>query len=266
MRLSDLIYRAWYYFRLGLRRNSINADGLCSWYYSVLSYQATLASYGYSPFGNYYEFGVGVGSLSSYITALKAFCKATGRDLYRFHIFGFDSFEGLPNKQDPRDDHVDWYRRKFSVGLDEVTGKVAELGIDLTRGTVRLVKGFFEDTLTSALRNDLKKWPPSIVNIDVDYYSSTKAALSWLRPLLQSGAIFYFDDTWSFHGNPHLGELAAINEFNELQEGGLVSFPELGMIGHAYIFWNKSFEFKGRSRRSRTLSRTDNNRLSAVNQ
>lgn len=68
------------------------------------------------------------------------------------------------------------------------------------------------------------------------YYSSTKIVLEWLRPLLYSGVLFYFEDIWSFYVHPDYGELCAIREFNEAGEGRLVSFPVLGLASKAYIF------------------------------
>ena len=56
--------------------------------------------------------------------------------------------------------------------------------------------------------------PPSIVNIDVDYYSSTKAVLEWIYPICQEGTIFYFDDIFEYLGNLSKGEYKAIAEFN----------------------------------------------------
>jgi hypothetical protein len=217
-------------------RNQTLDDSLRAWFLRALVRQETMALESWSPSRVYYEL--------EYIYALKEFCRLSAADPYQFHIFGFDSFEGLPNKKCERDDHVTWHARKFSHPMSEVAKKVAGSGIDLRRGTVRFIKGYFEETLTTALRRTLGRWPPAIVTIDVDYYSSTKTILDWIRPLLSSGTLFYFDDIWAFHGNPNYGELAAIAEFNKSKEGGLTPFPELGRISHAYIYWKREFEFR----------------------
>jgi len=86
--------------------------------------------------------------------------------------------------------------------------------IDLSRGNVRFIQGFFEDSLTSELAKDLATHPPSIVTVDVDYYSSTKSVLEWLLPFTPTGCLFYFDDIWLFYGHPQMGQVAAINELN----------------------------------------------------
>lgn len=221
-------------------------DNLSSFYYRAVYHQTKLAEEGWGPPSvNYYEFGVGWGgTLINYIKALKAFCKSSKKDLYLYHIFGFDSFEGLPKKKSPKDEHKILYKGRYSHSLSEIKQKVIKQGIDLRRGTVHFIKGFYEKTLTPALRNELREYPPSIVTIDCDYYSSTKTVLEWLRPMLFSGTLFYFDDIWLFHGNPNYGELAAINEFNRDGEGQLVPCPIFGLGSKVFMYSRKEFEFK----------------------
>jgi hypothetical protein len=84
------------------------------------------------------------------------------------------------------------------------------------------IPGFFEQTLTAELAQSLMREQPGIITIDCDLYSSTHTVLEWLRPLLRHGTLFYFDDIWSFCGHPDFGELRAIREFNERNEGLLV--------------------------------------------
>jgi hypothetical protein len=208
--------------------------------------QTQLAETGWGPpHPNYYEFGVGGGfNLCAYIEALKMICVQSKKDIYKYHMLGFDSFEGLPEKEDQKDNHCMWEKGKFSHDLSDVRKRIARQGIDLRKRTVHFIKGFFKETLTPELRQKLQKWPPSIVTIDVDYYSSTKEALEWLRPILSSGTLFYFDDIWCFHGNPRYGELAAINEFNKSEEGQLTQYPLLGLSSMVYIYSKRNFEFR----------------------
>jgi hypothetical protein len=168
---------------------------------------------------------------------LKNFCQEYSKDLYAHHIFGFDSFKGLPEKSGSKDDHPLWHKGTFAHSKLEIENRVKKLGFDPSRGTLHLVEGYFEQSLTPKLQDDLSKDFPAIVTVDVDYYSSTKTVLNWLRPLLRDGTIFYFDDIWAFHGNPKFGMLAAIIEFNEYGTGHLVQFPLLGMPSRAYIYY-----------------------------
>ena len=235
-------------FMLGFQ--SLFRDNVSSFYFCALNRQTNLAKRGWGPPSvNYYEFGVGwAGTLMNYIKALKEFCRRSKKDLYLYHIFGFDSFEGLPNKISPKDDHKEWYKGCYSNSLSDIKQKVIKQGIDLRRGNVHFIKGFYEETLTPTLRNELRDYPPSIVTVDCDYYSSTKTVLEWLRPMLFSGTIFYFDDIWSFHGNPNYGELGAINEFNKAGKGQLTPIPLFGLNSKIFIYSRREFEFKRENR------------------
>jgi hypothetical protein len=213
---------------------------LASFFYRALAQAMREKQARRSSVGCYYEFGVGSGTyLSQYVKALKAFCKNREEDIYSYQIFGFDSFEGLPEKKCAKDNHPRWHKGLFSCSLSEIQRKATKLGIDLRRNTIHFVKGFFEETLTPTLRKELGKWSPSLVTIDVDYYSSTRTVLEWLRPILKDRTIFYFDDIWAFDGNPDCGQLAAIKEFNEVGEGHLSPYPVLGKMNYVFIYSEK---------------------------
>jgi Macrocin-O-methyltransferase (TylF) len=174
----------------------------------------------------YYEFGVGWGgTLTRYIDALKAFCRETKGDFYKHQLYLFDSYKGLPEKQGQKDDHPGWDKGVFGTDLAQVKQSVALLGVSPNATNFHFIKGFYEKALTEELRSQLSEHPPSIITVDVDYYSSCKLVLDWLRPLLKEGTLFYFDDIWEFYGNPNRGELGAINEFNQNGRGKLVAFP-----------------------------------------
>ena len=227
-------------------RKRFRADSLATWFLRALRIQHRLSLGGWgAPNGNYYEFGVGRGrTMLRFLKALKLYCKLAGLDPYSYHIFGFDSFQGLPFEQSPKDDHACWRPGLLNYSLEQVSATIGR-HIDLQRGNVRLIKGLFEDSLTPELALELAAHPPSIVTIDVDYYSSTKTVLDWLAPNLPSGCLFYFDDLWIFFGHPKMGELAAINEFNQGETGCLVPYSELNTTvgGRTYIFVRKKFEY-----------------------
>jgi hypothetical protein len=235
--------------RLGLTR-------LRSFYYFALRYLYYFALWSLKenqshgrmvPATAYYEFGVGLGyTLINYVEALKAFCKDTGESFYNYHIFLFDSFEGLPEKEDFRDDHPIYGKGSFAHDISEIKNLLINAGVDLNRETVHFVKGYYEETLKPSTQERFKKHCPRIVTVDVDYYSSTKTVLDWLEPLLSSGTIFYFDDIWSFHGNPDYGELAAINEFNRSERGFLTPCHILSdgyLSDSCYIYSRKRLEY-----------------------
>jgi macrocin-O-methyltransferase TylF-like protien len=223
------------------------SNSLATWFVRALRAQHHRSRLG--PNGTYYEFGVGRGrTMARYLRALKLYCEVANLDPYSYSIFAFDSFEGLPPKESPRDDYPNWKPGLFRHTLEEARAKISSQ-LDLSKGNLRFIKGFFQDTLTASLVAELSKHPPSIVTIDVDYYSSTKTILQWLLPFTPTGCLFYFDDIWAFSGHPEMGELAAINEVNRDGTGYMIPYTELGTTvgGKSYIFARKDFEHTARS-------------------
>lgn len=195
-------------------------------YYSF-SYQALdlilselYKKWNFNPF-NYYEFGTGEGnSIREFLKALKEISKDLGLDINKFNIFLFDSFEGLPEYNSFNDKNPAWSKGQFLGTIDKIKSIIDKFLPDMT-SNVKFIKGYYENSLTHGLRNTLMGNPPSIVNIDVDYYSSTKTVLEWIYPICQDGTIFYFDDIFEYLGNLSKGEYKAIDEFNKnhIKEG-----------------------------------------------
>lgn len=168
----------------------------------------------FNPF-NYYEFGTGEGnSLIEFLMALKKLSKELGLDNKRFNIFLFDSFEGLPEYSNLKDKNPAWSRGQYTGTIDKFKQIIYRFLPDIAPN-IKFIKGFYENSLTEELRKTLIENPPSVVNVDVDYYSSTKTILEWLYPICQDGTIFYFDDIFEYLGNLSKGEYQAIEEFNK---------------------------------------------------
>ena len=219
------------------------ANSLSTWFLRAMHQQHQQRG---GPEGNYYEFGVGKGhTMGRFLRALKVFCDAEDLDLYAYSMFLFDSFEGMPPKASARDDHPGFHEGMIRFSLEETKARMAKQ-LDLSRGKVRFVKGFFENSLTAELAGELAAHPPSIVTVDVDYYSSTKSVLEWLLPFAPSGCLFYFDDLWLFHGHPEMGQIAAINEVNRGGLGHLVPYPAFGATvgGRSFVFARKDVELQ----------------------
>jgi macrocin-O-methyltransferase TylF-like protien len=216
--------------RLGLDRQR-------SFFFRALEYQHRIAAESRPPTGTYYEFGVGWGgTLTKYLSAQRSFCRTFRMDPRSFRAYAFDTFAGLPPSADVRDRHPAWGPGEFAHSRAEISARLRSRGLPSEPPALTMFEGVFDVTLTAALQRELAAHPPAIVTVDVDYYTSTRTVLHWLRPILTGGAIFYFDDIWSFHGDPEMGELAAIREFNRVGPGTLTSFPILGMPSHAYIY------------------------------
>ena len=167
---------------------------------------------------NYYEFGTGGGtSLFNYLKGLKSYCSSYNIEISKYNIFLFDSFEGLPEYNDRKNKNPAWNKGQFSGSTDYLK-EIIYKACKNKQPKVTFIKGYYENSLTSELREQLANSPPSIVNIDVDYYESAQAILNWIYPILQNGTIFHFDDLYEYLGSPFKGEFLAISEFNELHK------------------------------------------------
>jgi hypothetical protein len=170
------------------------------------------SSWKFNPY-NYYEFGTGEGnSLKYYLLALKKILKQK-KSKQNYKIFLFDSFEGLPERKDEMDTNPAWKKGQFRGTEEQIKSVIRTTFPDMLSNT-RIIKGYYDVSLTDKLRNELKEYPPSFVNVDVDLYSSTKKVLEFIHPICQDGTIFYFDDIWEYLGNLAKGEFKAIEEFN----------------------------------------------------
>ena len=133
------------------------------------------------------EFGVWKGDTIRYISGF------TDQKIY-----GFDSFEGLP----------EFWRTGFEAGAFSEQGKLPSVPEN-----VGLVKGWFEDTLPMFLEEQNKK-RISFVHLDADLYSSTKFVLSSIASRLSTDAIIVFDELINYDGfDDDNGELRAWDEF-----------------------------------------------------
>lgn len=193
--------------------------------------------------GSYYEFGTGskVVTLCEFLKAANKFY--TSHKSEKLKIFAFDSFEGLPAPAVKADQLLSWKKGEYAGSIEHVKNKIDNLKLKINPD-ITYIKGVYEKTLDEALREKLKNFPPSIITIDVDYYSSTKTVLDWLVPILPSACIFYFDDIWAFAGNPNYGQIKAINEFNvDKKNGTLTPYPILGYASQTFIYSRPEFEY-----------------------
>jgi Macrocin-O-methyltransferase (TylF) len=110
-------------------------------------------------------------------------------------IFGFDSFEGLPEA---------W----LSVGAKK--GHFAVKKLPVVRKNVTLVKGWFDETLPAFLEQN--QGMIGFLHIDCDLYSSTKIVFDLLKPRLAAGAVIVFDEYFN-HPEWQQDEHKAFNEF-----------------------------------------------------
>jgi len=89
--------------------------------------------------GDYLEFGVGSGVSFGYAY------RYAFRAGHSAHLWAFDSFEGLPSSDDPRDSHPLWQAGNFAAPLERFLDSCATDGIPRSR--FEIVKGFYSETL-----------------------------------------------------------------------------------------------------------------------
>ena len=147
------------------------------------------------------EFGVASGNTINYIS------KFTNDKVY-----GFDSFEGLPEK----------WREGFDQGAFSTYGVLPQVN-----NNVELIKGWFEKTLPTFIKNHNKK--VSFIHMDADLYSSTKCILNNLKEYIDTDCIIVFDELVNYDGfDGETGELKAFYEF--ITENN-VTYEWIGMNG-----------------------------------
>jgi hypothetical protein len=111
--------------------------------------------------------------------------------------YGFDSFVGLPEA--------------WTLGAK--TGAFSTHGaLPVVRDNVRLVAGFFEDSLPGFVAEHGAK--VSVLHVDADLYSSTVTILENLKDRLVPGSIIIFDELINYPGWQN-GEYKAFTEYVE---------------------------------------------------
>ncbi len=153
--------------------------------------------------GDYLEFGVYQGN--SMICMHRAL---TRLGFGATRIFGFDSFEGLPEEADR--EQV-WSAGQFRSEIEFTRERLREAGVDLDRA--HLIKGFFSDTLSPALARQHGIEKAGVIMVDSDLYSSAREALDFCAPLIGDEAVIFFDD-WNSTDESG-GEKRAFREFLE---------------------------------------------------
>ncbi len=152
---------------------------------------------------SFVECGLGYGESFSYLAAF-AFLKGTD-------IHGFDSFEGFP---EPTENDQRAYGGRVKKGQWNVNTETSiKRKLTNTRipksfidNQVHLHKGYFEESLP-LIDKDLKI---SLLNLDVDLYSSYKTCLEELFDKVIKGGIICFDE---YQSDKWIGAKKAIDEF-----------------------------------------------------
>jgi len=119
-----------------------------------------------------------------------------------FKIFGFDSFEGMP-------DHTTTLKNVTSVHSNGYGAKVYQNMFDrdvvIDPGVfstnkqtpdvqnVEWVVGYFDDTLPGFVKNNPPE-PAALLHIDCDHYESTKTVFKYMTPYITKDTVLVFDE------------------------------------------------------------------------
>lgn len=154
------------------------------------------------------EFGVaaGAGILNICELAERVTCE-TG---VRFRIYGFDTGKGMPPPESYRDHPEIYQQGDFPMNHETLQRSLP--------GNAKLVIGEISQTVGPFLSRITADAPIGFISIDVDFYTSTRDALTILSgnpgqylPRIQ----MYLDDLEHPSHNSWCGERLAVGEFNE---------------------------------------------------
>jgi O-methyltransferase len=156
--------------------------------------------------GDYAEFGSwGANTMRTSYVGMR------GAGLSR-HMWAFDSWEGLPASEDPRDQHPGWGpgTSHGQGGVDAFHEACDRHGIP--REAYTPVSGYYEESLpprgTEGPPTDI-----ALAYVDCNLYSSTVTVLEFLAPRMKHGMILAFDDYYCWSPTHVSGERAALREF-----------------------------------------------------
>ena len=182
--------------------------------FSVAKYQAIKKSLYITAhdqtYGSYLEFGVFTGSSFNFAMKVnKKIDKLFARSDCEF--VGFDSFDGFGEIK--KDDENPRFRDNiFSVNEKKVLDNIYKCA----KGQkMRIVKGFYKDTIKNKTTIDFNIDKARVVMIDCDLKESAHLALEFIRPSIQEGTIILFDDFVFFKGNKNKGEYGAFSDFKK---------------------------------------------------
>lgn len=158
------------------------------------------------------EFGVAGGN--GLLTMERIAAEIGERLGIRIEVYGFDTGHGMPGAVDYRDAPFIWRAGQFRMDFEALAARLT---------SARLIIDDVEVGVQTFLAGDPA--PVGFVSFDMDYYSSTRKALT----LCEAGdvrflprAFFYFDDIvgddYELHCE-YIGELLAIREFNDAHPG-----------------------------------------------
>ncbi|NND64901.1 MAG: hypothetical protein HKM24_02950 [Gammaproteobacteria bacterium] len=181
--------------------------------------------------GDYVEFGCHGGM------TFKLAHQSSRRQGQSIKLWGFDSFSGLPDTEHEEDEHPFWQPGTLATSVDDFHRVCKRNGIP--RDDYKIVEGYYENSLPKFAPNDEPN-DICLAYIDCDLYSSTKAALDFLRPRLKHGMIIAFDDYFCWSKTHASGErMAMLEEFSDNDRWSMLPYLNFGWHGMSFIVESK---------------------------
>ncbi|NNE73108.1 MAG: hypothetical protein HKN26_05545 [Acidimicrobiales bacterium] len=130
------------------------------------------------------------------------------------HMWAYDSFEGLPEATDDRDDHPGWHPGSSAGqgGVEKFHEAADRHGIP--REAYTAVTGYYDQTL-APLGPDAPPTDIALAYVDCNMYSSVVTVMDFLAPRLKHGMILAFDDYYCWTPERVSGERSALIEFQK---------------------------------------------------
>lgn len=177
--------------------------------------------------GDYFEFGLWKGKTFCYAHNMKRRFSQEG-----MMLFGFDSFQGLPETDDQKDNI--WRTGAFACSEKELRQILHRNRFQ--NKEYDLIGGFYEESLNEALHQRLSGRKAAIVYVDCDLYTSTARVLDFIRRYLVNGSIVCFDDFFHYKGAPDQGEQKALSEFLQAHSDiEFIPYMHYSPLGKSFI-------------------------------
>ena len=159
-------------------------------------------------YGSYIEFGVFTGSSFNFAMKINKKLKYLGETDCEF--IGFDSFQGFGNIN--KDDKHPFFNDDiFKINEEKVIKNIKKC----SKGSrMRIVKGFFEDTIKNKTTMDFNIEKARVILIDCDLKEPTQYALNFIKPSLQEGTIILFDEYICFKGSKVKNSNTKVKKYN----------------------------------------------------
>lgn len=148
-------------------------------------------------------------------------------------LWAFDSFEGLPEQGDSRDEHPQWTPGTMTTSLAEFHRLCRRSAIPNDRYSA--VPGYYSDSLRADAGGPRPE-QVALAYVDCDLYSSTREVLAFLELRLRPGSIVAFDDYYCYAPDGPSGErLASRQHFGADSRWTLVPYIQYGWAGMSFV-------------------------------